>query len=55
MVRFEVVTLIRADPRRVFEESLSVDAHLASMAASGERAVGGGTGAAMAAVGRHTG
>ncbi|MFG1944806.1 SRPBCC family protein [Nonomuraea sp. NPDC048826] len=47
MVRFEVVTLIRAAPRRVFEESLSVDTHMASMAASRERAVGGVTSGRM--------
>ncbi|MEV4833870.1 SRPBCC family protein [Nonomuraea sp. NPDC049486] len=47
MIRFDVVTLIRAAPRRVFEESLSVEAHMASMAGSGERAVGGVTSGRM--------
>lgn len=47
MVRIEVVTAVRAEPRRVFEESLSVDVHVASMSASGERAVGGVTSGRM--------
>jgi ligand-binding SRPBCC domain-containing protein len=34
----EVVTMIRAAPRTVFDLELDVDVHVASMAASGERA-----------------
>ncbi|WP_327092146.1 SRPBCC family protein [Nonomuraea sp. NBC_01738] len=43
MPRFEVVTLVHAPPELVFDVSLSVEAHIASMSASGERAVGGVT------------
>ncbi|MEU6730915.1 SRPBCC family protein [Nonomuraea wenchangensis] len=40
---FEVVTLIHAPPELVFDTSLSVELHTASMAASRERAVAGVT------------
>jgi ligand-binding SRPBCC domain-containing protein len=43
MTRFEVVTTVAAAPRRVFEVSLDVDVHTASMADSGERVIGGVT------------
>jgi ligand-binding SRPBCC domain-containing protein len=39
--RFEVVTLIAAPPDRVFDVSLDVDVHTASMARSGEQIIGG--------------
>lgn len=42
-VRFELETTIAAQPARVFDASLSIDAHLASMEASGEEAVAGVT------------
>jgi ligand-binding SRPBCC domain-containing protein len=42
-VAFECTTAIEASPSAVFDLSLSVDTHLQSMAASGERAVGGVT------------
>lgn len=42
-VTFDCTTEIEARPSVVFDLSLSVDAHLQSMAASGERAVGGVT------------
>ncbi|GAA3116132.1 SRPBCC family protein [Streptomyces rectiviolaceus] len=38
---FETVTLIAASPATVFDLSLDVDLHTASMAGSGERIVGG--------------
>jgi ligand-binding SRPBCC domain-containing protein len=41
MTRFEVITEIDAPPQRVFDLSLDVGVHTASMAASGERIVGG--------------
>lgn len=41
MPRFEVTTAIAAPPSRVFDVCLDVEAHTASMAASGERVVGG--------------
>lgn len=41
MPRIELVTEIPASPERCFELSLSVDAHQASMSASGERVIGG--------------
>ncbi|MEV0319826.1 SRPBCC family protein [Streptomyces sp. NPDC050658] len=41
MTRFEVVTRVAAPPELVFDISLDVDVHTASMAASGERIVGG--------------
>lgn len=47
MPAFEVVTLMPCPPLRAFELSLSVEAHTASMAASGERAVGGVTSGTM--------
>lgn len=47
MPRFEVVTLLPCSPRRAFDLSLSVEAHTASMARSGERAVGGVTSGVM--------
>lgn len=47
MPRFEIETEIAADPAQCFDLSLSVDAHAESMAASGERAVGGVTAGRM--------
>ncbi|MGL4742939.1 MAG: SRPBCC family protein [Dermatophilaceae bacterium] len=47
MVRFEVLTAIAAPPQRVFDLSLDIDLHTASMARSGERAVGGITSGRM--------
>lgn len=41
MPLIDLATLVRANPERCFELSLSVDAHTASMADSAERAVGG--------------
>lgn len=41
MTRFEVVTAIAAPPQRVFELSLEIETHTASMAASGERVIAG--------------
>ncbi|GAB3879157.1 SRPBCC family protein [Kibdelosporangium lantanae] len=41
MTRFEVVTAISAPPPRVFDLSLEVGIHTASMSASGERVIGG--------------
>ncbi|MGW5869104.1 SRPBCC family protein [Streptomyces sp. NPDC055239] len=41
MKRFETVTHIAASPATVFDLSLDVDLHTASMADSGERIVGG--------------
>jgi hypothetical protein len=41
MPRFEVVTPIAAPPQRVFDASLDVQVHTASMAGSAEDAVGG--------------
>ena len=46
-VRFEMETLIAAPPKAVFNASLDVDAHVASMADSGEQAVGGVTSGTM--------
>jgi ligand-binding SRPBCC domain-containing protein len=43
MRHLEIVTVIAASAELVFDTSLAVDAHTASMAASGERAVGGVT------------
>ncbi|ONI83570.1 cyclase [Saccharothrix sp. ALI-22-I] len=43
MTRFEVVTAIAAPPQRVFDVSLDVEVHTASMADAAERAVGGVT------------
>jgi ligand-binding SRPBCC domain-containing protein len=40
-VKFALQTVIGASPDDVFAASLSINDHLASMAASGERAVGG--------------
>ncbi|MEO8292495.1 MAG: SRPBCC family protein [Actinomycetota bacterium] len=40
-VRFECERLIAAPVARVFDAALSIDAHLASMARSGESAIGG--------------
>ncbi len=48
MTRFELETRIAAPPPLVFGLSLDVDAHTASMARSGERAVAGVTSGAMA-------
>ncbi len=42
-VELECTTVIGASPEAVFDLSLSVDAHLASMERSGERAVAGVT------------
>jgi ligand-binding SRPBCC domain-containing protein len=42
-VAFAVRTVLKASPSRVFAASLSIDEHLASMAASGEKAIGGVT------------
>ncbi len=47
MGRFEVTTAIAALPRRVFDLSLEVDVHTASMAGSGEQAIGGVTSGRM--------
>lgn len=47
MTRFEVVTGIAAPPRRVFDLSLDVGLHTASMAGSGERIIGGVTSGRM--------
>ncbi|MEV4219843.1 SRPBCC family protein [Nonomuraea sp. NPDC049725] len=54
MPRFEVSTRVLAPPRRVFDVSLSVELHTASMARSGERAVGGVTSGQLAAGDRVT-
>ena len=43
MTRFELTTHVAAPPERVFDACLEVDLHTASMAGSGERAVGGVT------------
>lgn len=42
-IDFEVVIDVDAPPRLVFDLALDIDAHLASMASSGETAVGGVT------------
>lgn len=42
-VRFDLTTFIAAEPSEVFTASLDIDAHLASMEASGETAVAGVT------------
>jgi len=42
-VTFDLETIIRATPEAVFDASLDVDAHLASMEESGEEAVAGVT------------
>ncbi|OXM63597.1 SRPBCC family protein [Amycolatopsis vastitatis] len=47
MTRFEVTTGIAALPRRVFDLSLEVEVHTASMAGSGERVIGGVTSGRM--------
>ncbi|MDT7790234.1 MAG: hypothetical protein QOF58_8653 [Pseudonocardiales bacterium] len=47
MTRFEVITEIAAPPRRVFDLSLDVGVHTASMAGSGERIIGGVTSGRM--------
>lgn len=47
MTRFEVITAIAAPPQRVFDVSLAVDVHTASMADSGERAIDGVTSGRM--------
>lgn len=47
MPRFVLTTSIAAPAQACFDLSLSVDAHTASMAESGERAVGGVTSGAM--------
>lgn len=41
MTRFEASTSIAAAPRRVFDISLEIETHMASMAGSGERVIGG--------------
>jgi ligand-binding SRPBCC domain-containing protein len=43
-VRFEITTPIAAPAEVVFDLSLDIDAHLGSMAASGEQAIAGVTG-----------
>ncbi|WP_440063605.1 SRPBCC family protein [Streptosporangium sp. OZ121] len=43
MPGFEIVTHVMAPPERVFDISLDVDVHAASMAGSSEKAVGGVT------------
>ena len=43
MTRFELATYVAAAPERVFDACLDIDLHTASMADSGERAVGGVT------------
>jgi hypothetical protein len=45
--RIELATFIPTSRERCFELSLSVDAHSASMAESGERAIGGVTSGVM--------
>jgi len=40
---FDTVTTIAASPKAVFDASLDIDAHLASMEASGEKAIAGVT------------
>lgn len=47
MTRFEAVTRIAAPPRLVFDMSLDVEVHTASMAGSAERAVDGITAGRM--------
>lgn len=47
MPRIELITEIPAVPEKCFELSLSVDAHQASMSASGERVVDGVTSGVM--------
>ena len=47
MPRIELATFIPTSRERCFELSLSVDAHSASMAESGERAIGGVTSGVM--------
>lgn len=42
-VAFALQTVVMAPPDRVFAASLSIDDHLASMAASGEQVIGGVT------------
>ena len=42
-VAFELVTLIKTTPKQAFSASLDIDAHLASMEASGETAIAGVT------------
>jgi ligand-binding SRPBCC domain-containing protein len=42
-VTFTLQTVVKAPPGRVFAASLSIDDHLASMATSGEQAIGGVT------------
>lgn len=42
-VEFEVTTVVAAPVEVVFDLSLDIDAHMASMAGSGEKAVGGVT------------
>jgi ligand-binding SRPBCC domain-containing protein len=41
MTRFEAITAIAAPPQRVFEVSLEIETHMASMAGPGERVIGG--------------
>ncbi|MFE0023822.1 SRPBCC family protein [Amycolatopsis sp. NPDC059021] len=48
MARFELTTGIAASPRRVFDVSLEVEVHTASMAGAAERAVGGVTSGRLA-------
>jgi ligand-binding SRPBCC domain-containing protein len=41
MTRFEAITAIAAAPQRVFDISLEIETHMASMAGSGERVIAG--------------
>lgn len=43
MTWFEAITAIAAPPQRVFDVSLEIETHMASMADSGEQAIGGVT------------
>jgi ligand-binding SRPBCC domain-containing protein len=49
--RFELTTHIAATPTRVFDACLDVEVHTASMAASGERALGAKNGSGHLALG----
>lgn len=47
MTGFEAITAIAAPPQRVFDISLEIETHTASMADSGEQAIGGVTSGRM--------
>jgi ligand-binding SRPBCC domain-containing protein len=47
MTRFEAITAIAAPAQRVFDVSLEIEVHTASMADSGEQAIGGVTSGRM--------